>query len=259
MKKRHDAGLATELDLRRAQTPLETARVDIARYQQLVAQDRNALVLLAGGPVPSELLPANLTNVGMPKDIYPDLPSAVLLRRPDVMAAEHRLRGANALIGAARAAFFPRIALTTSLGTASQNLSGLFGANSDTWSFAPAIAMPIFDPRVWAAFRASQAEQKIALTQYERAIQAAFRDTADALAVRGAIGRQVAAQRDLVRAVAETYRLTYQRYDNGIDSYLSVLDAQRSLYGAQQGLVTLRMAKLTSQVRLYAVLGGGAD
>lgn len=257
--KRYDAGLATELDLRRAQTPLETARVDIARYQQLVAQDRNALVLLAGGPVPPELLPGNLTSVGMPKDIYPDLPSAVLLRRPDVMAAEHRLRGANALIGAARAAFFPRIALTTSLGTASQNLSGLFGANSDTWSFAPAIVMPIFDPRVWAAFRASQAEQKIALTQYERAIQGAFRDTADALAVRGTIDRQVAAQRDLVKAVAETYRLTYQRYTSGIDSYLSVLDAQRSLYGAQQGLVTLRMAKLTSQVRLYAVLGGGAD
>jgi len=255
--KRYDVGLATELDLRRAQAQVEAARGSVARYTQLTEQDRNALNLLAGAPVSEELLPEDLGGVSPPEPISPGLSSEVLLSRPDIMAAEHRLKGAYASIGAARAAFFPRISLTSSVGTASAELSGLFSSGSATWSFVPRITMPIFDARTWAALRVSKTDQKIVLTQYEKAIQAAFREVADALAVRGTIDRQVAAQQSLVDAVAETYRLSNERYENGVDSYLSVLDAQRSLYSAQQGLISLRVAELISRVTLYTVLGGG--
>ena len=257
IQKRYDVGLATELDLRRAQTQVDAARGDVARYTQLAAQDRNALNLLAGAQVPEELLPEDLTSVTPPKDISPGLSSEALLNRPDIMAAEHRLKGAYAYIGAARAAFFPRISLTTTVGTASAELSGLFSSGSATWSFVPKITIPIFDARTWAALRVSKAQRKIILTQYERAIQVAFREVADALAVRGTVDQRVSAQQSLVDAVAETYRLSNKRYENGIDSYLSVLDAHRALYGAQQGLISLRLAKLAGHVRLYAVLGGG--
>ncbi len=257
--KRYESGIATELDLRRAEAPVESAKVDIARYRQLVAKDHNALNLLAGSPVPKKLLPADLGNQSPCKDISPGLSSEVLLGRPDIQAAEHRLKGAYAYIGAARAAFFPRISLTTSIGTASNELSGLFGSLSDTWNFTPRIVMPIFDARTWAALRVSKADQKIILTQYEKTIQAAFRDVADTLAVQGTIDPQVSAQQALVNAYAASYRLSSQRYMKGIDSYLGVLDAQRSLFVAEKGLVLLRLAKLANQVRLYAVLGGGSD
>ena len=185
--------------------------------------------------------------------------SEVLLRRPDVLQAESLLKAANADIGAARAAFFPRISLTGTVGTASSELSGLFESGSGAWSFAPQVVMPIFDPRTWSALKVTKVQREIAVTEYERAIQNAFREVADALAVHGTVDQQVAAQQSLVHAVAETYRLSNVRYDKGIDSYLSVLDAQRSLYAAQQGLVSLRLAKLANQVQLYAVLGGGSD
>ncbi|RZB34555.1 MAG: outer membrane protein, multidrug efflux system [Desulfobacteraceae bacterium Eth-SRB1] len=259
VQKRYDVGLATGLDLRRAQTPLDAARVDIGRYRQMVAQDQNALNLLSGSPTPEEFLPVDLSSVTPPKEISPGLSSEALLRRPDIVAAEHRLKGAYAFIGAARAAFFPRISLTTSIGTASDDLSGLFKSGSGTWNFAPQIAIPIFDARTWAALRVSKADRKIVLTQYEKAIQTAFRDIADALAVQGTMDQRVSAQQSLVNAVAETYRLSNKRYTKGIDSYLSVLDAQRSLYAQQQVLIALRLAKLSNQVRLYAVLGGGAE
>jgi len=181
----------------------------------------------------------------------------VLLRRPDVLQAEAMLKAANADIGVARAAFFPRISLTTTLGTASDELSGLFQSGSGTWSYAPQIVMPIFDARTWSALKASKVQRQLAVTQYERAIQNAFREVADTLAVRGTVGQQVAAQQSLVDALAEIHRLSTARYEKGIDSYLGVLDAQRSLFAAQQGLVSLRLAGLASQVRLYAVLGGG--
>jgi multidrug efflux system outer membrane protein len=182
----------------------------------------------------------------------------VLLQRPDILAAEHQLRGAYAFIGAARAAFFPRISLTTTFGTASDELSGLFSSGTKTWNFTPQIAMPIFDARTWAAYRVSKANQKISVTRYEKSIQTAFREVADALAVQGTVDQQVSAQQSLVKAVAETYRLADRRYNQGIDSYLGVLDAQRSLFAAQQVLVLLHLSKFTSQVQLYAVLGGGA-
>ncbi|MBW2684268.1 MAG: TolC family protein, partial [Deltaproteobacteria bacterium] len=177
----------------------------------------------------------------------------------DIIAAEYRLKGAYALIGAARASFFPRISLTTSIGTASGDLSGLFNSGTDIWNFAPQIVMPIFDARVWAALRVSKADQKILLTQYEKTIQVAFKEVADALAVQGTIDQQLAAQQSLVDAVAETYRLAGKRYTKGIDDYFGVLDAQRSLYAQQRVLIAFRLAKLVNRVNLYAVLGGGSD
>lgn len=257
--KSFENGLATEIDLRRARIQVETARRDIPRYTQLAAQDRNALDLLAGGPVPDALLKADLGDLAPLGVISAGLSSHVLLNRPDIMALEHRLKGANAFIGAARAAFFPRISLTATMGTASDELSGLFTAGTHTWNFAPQAVLPIFDARTWAALRVSKADREIVLAEYEKGIQVAFREVADALAVRGTIHAQRTAQQALVDAAAEAHRLSKKRYEMGIDTYLSVLVAHQSLYGAQQGLVALRLAELASQVQLYAVLGGGAD
>ncbi len=194
-----------------------------------------------------------------PREISPGLPSDVLLRRPDVLQAEAMLKAANADIGAARAAFFPRISLTTVLGTASDELSGLFQSGNGTWSYGPQIVMPIFDARTWSALDASKAQREIVLTQYEKAIQSAFREVADALAVRGTVDQRIAAQEALVDALSEAHRLSGVRFEGGIDSYLGVLFAQRSLFDAQQVLVSLRTAGYLSQVRLYAVLGGGDE
>lgn len=259
VNRRHQLGLIPELDVYRAQTQVESARGDVARFTQLVALDENALNLLLGSQTPKDLLPSELEAVAPPQEVSAGLSSEVLLSRPDVLQAENFLKAANADIGAARAAFFPRIALTASFGTASGELSGLFKSGSGTWSYAPQIIMPIFDARTWSAHRAAKVQREIAVTEYERAIQSAFREVADALAIRGTIDQQVAAQESLVRAVAQTYRLATSRYEQGIDSYLAVLDAQRSLYAAEQGLVSLRLAKVASQIRLYAALGGGWD
>jgi multidrug efflux system outer membrane protein len=258
-KRNHDLGLVSATDLHRARTQVETARRDVALSAQMVAQDRNALNFLVGDPVPDELLPTDLGKVAPPREISAGVPSDVLLRRPDVLQAESLLRAAEADIGAARAAFFPRISLTATLGTASSELSGLFDPGSGAWSFAPLVAMPVFDARTWSAHKAARVRREIALTQYEKAIQTAFREVADALAVRGSVDEQVSAQESLVDAVAETCRLSEVRYARGIDSYVDVFDAQRNLYAAQQVLVSLRLAKVANLTRLYAVLGGGGD
>jgi multidrug efflux system outer membrane protein len=257
IRKRFAVGLASQLDLRQAQTQVDAARGDVARYTLLAAQDENILNLLVGSPLPPALLPSDLAGVASPQEISPGLSSEILLLRPDVVGAEHRLKAANANIGAARAAFFPRISLTTAVGTASADLSGLFEDGSGVWSFAPRIAMPIFDARTWSAYRVAKVDRKMAVAQYEKAIQAAFREVADALAVRGTVNRQIEAQQSLVEAVAETYRLSHARYTKGIDSYLGVLDAQRSLYGAQRGLISLRLTRIANLVTIYTVLGGG--
>jgi multidrug efflux system outer membrane protein len=257
VKRRLDGGLVPELDLHRAQTQVDAARGDLARFTQFVAQDENALNLLVGSPVPDDLLPAELGSVSPLKEISPGVSSEVLLGRPDILQAEALLKAANANIGAARTAFFPRISLTTSMGTGSVELSGLFKSGSRAWTFAPEIVMPVFDSRTWSALKVTEVEKQSAIAQYEKAIQTAFREVADALAVRGTVDQQIAAQESLVHAAAETYRLSDARYSKGIDSYLSVLDAQQSLYAAQQRLVALRLGRLANQVRLYAVLGGG--
>lgn len=257
IKRRYDVGLTTELDLRRVQTQVDVAKRDVAIYTQRVAQEENALNLLVGTTVPSELLPMDLRSISPLKDVSPGVSSEILLRRPDILAAEHRLKAANANIGAARAAFFPRISLTTTVGTASYELSSLFKAGSAAWSFAPQAAMPIFDARLWSALRGITVEREIAVAQYEKAIQTAFREVADALAQKGTIQDQVAAQQSLVKALEDAYRLSSARYSRGIDSYLSVLDAQRSLFTAQQVLIALELSRLTNQTTLYKVLGGG--
>lgn len=258
VKRRYEVGVSTELDLRQAQSRVEAAKRDVASFNQQVAQDKNSLNLLAGALVPEDLLPQDLSSIVPPREISAGVSSEVLFSRPDIIAAEYRLKGGYAIIGAARAAFFPRIALTTSVGTASDELSGLFSSATSVWNFAPQIVLPIFDARIWAALRVSEADQKILLTQYEKTIQIAFREVADALAVKGTIDQQLAAQQSFVNAVAETYRLANKRYTEGIDDYFGVLDAQRSLYAAQQVLIALRLARLTNLVQLYAVLGGGA-
>ncbi len=249
-------GLATELDLRRAQTQVEAAREDVGLYTQLVAQDTNALNLLVGAPVPPDWLPVGLDGVVPPEAVQPGLSSEVLLSRPDVAASEHQLKAVHADIGAARAALFPRIGLTAVGGTASNALSGLFDAGTATWTFAAQAVTPIFDARTWAALRLTENQKEILLTQYEKAIQTAFRETADTLAALGTIDERIQAHESLLEASSEAHRLSQVRYQNGLDSYLGVLDAQRSLYAAQQGMVWLKLAKFSDQIRLYAVLGG---
>lgn len=258
IRRRFQVGASSNLDVRQAQTLLEAARVDVAAYTRRVALDENVLTLLTGTAVQAELLPNNLAGVTPPRDVAPGLSSDTLLKRPDVLQSENLLKAANANIGAARAAFFPRIALTTSIGTISPDLSGMFKAGSSTWLFSPQVGMPIFDPRVRAAYDITKVDREIYLARYEKAIQTAFREAADALAERGTLKDQVAAQESLVAAASDAYRLSDARYQKGIDSYLAVLDAQRSLYGAQQGLITLRLAELSSLVTLYKVFGGGA-
>jgi len=255
----YDNGIVTELDLQRSQTQVDAATGDVARYTQLVVQGRNALNLLAGSTVPEDLLPSDLVSISPLGDIATDLSSDVLLRRPDIMAAEHQLKADYAFIGAARAAFFPQISLTTSIGTASNELWNLFEPGRNTWSFVPQATMPIFDPRTHAAYRVSKAQREISLAQYEKTIQTAFKEVADTLSMQGTVDQQLAAQESIVDSSQKIYELSKQRYTQGIDGYLNVLDAQRSLYSAQQGLMSLRLAKLANQVTLYAVLGGDGE
>ncbi|MGE5027571.1 MAG: efflux transporter outer membrane subunit [Betaproteobacteria bacterium] len=257
IRRRFETGVVSELDLRQSQTRVDSARVDVVRFTEQLARDENALNLLVGSPVAPELLPEGLPAVSPPPALSPGVPSYVLLHRPDVMQAESVLKAANANIGAARAAFFPDITLTGAVGTASGDLSNLFKHGSLAWNFAPQITMPIFDARTWAALKVSEVEKELAVSQYEGAIQAAFRDVANALARYGTIDGQVQAQQSLVDATAATYRMSTARYDQGIDIYLNVLDAQRSLYAAQLNLIATHLIKLSNQVDLYAALGGG--
>jgi len=256
---RYEVGVAPELDLRQVQTQVDAARVTVARLTEVVARDVNALNMLVGTSVPTELLPQSLSDLTPVHKLSPSTSSAVLLNHPDILQAENLLKAANANIGAARAALFPRISLTTSVGTASSELSGLFESGSGAWMFSPHIALPIFDPRAWVALRVTRVEREIAVAQYERAIQAAFREVADTLARRNIIVDQMDAQKSLVASTEVSYRISRARYKKGIDIYLNVLDVQRSLHAAQQGLITIRLADLVNQVRLYAVLGGGSE
>ncbi len=259
IRQRYEVGLASELDLRQVQTQVDTARANEVLYLRLAAQDKNALDLLTGVTVREEMLPPDLSAVKPLQEIAAGLSSEVLLNRPDILRAEHQLKAANAYIGTARAAFFPRISLTATIGRASAELSDLFKDGRGTWNFAPQASLPVLDPRTWYTLKASKAQQKIAANQYEKTIQAAFREVADTLAARGTLDTQLKAQTSLVAASERTYKLSDLRYRLGADSYLGVLDAQRSLYAAQQNLVAMRLAKLTSQVQLYSALGGGCD
>lgn len=258
-KRRFEAGATSGLDMYEAQTSVETARSDVAVYTAQVAADQNALALLAGAPVPAELLPqGELQSVTQLAELPEGVPSEVLQRRPDVLAAERTLQANNANIGVARAAFFPSISLTASAGAASGDLSNLFKAGAGTWSFIPQLNLPIFaGGRNQANLDLARANRDIALAQYEKAIQSAFREVSDALAQRGTIDERVASQAALVEASGKSYRIHEQRYQKGAESYLNALVSQRNLYAAQQTYISARLAKASNQVTLYKVLGGG--
>lgn len=255
---RFEAGASSEIDFRLAQSLAETARATLAQVQRQRALDLNALGLLIGAPVgPDYRVGVTTRDVRLP-DVPAGLPSEVLVRRPDVRQAEQLLVAANANIGAARAAFFPRISLTAGIGTASSELSNLFSSGSWGFTVAPSLLQPIFDAgRNRAGLASAEVGRDIAVAQYERAIQQAFRDVSDALAGRATLTEQVDAQARVVEAEAARFRLARLRYDNGIASYLDLLDAQRSLFAAQQALVQARLARLQNQVQLYRSLGGG--
>lgn len=260
VRSRYDAGISTALALNQAQTTIDSARVDIARYTTLVGQDENALALVIGSQIPEELLTDLLSEkLSALKDVAPGLSSDILLKRPDILQAESQLKAANANIGAAEAAFFPRITLVSSIGLGSDELAGLFKAGSFAWKFAPQITLPIFDSgSIKANLNVSEVDRDLAVARYEKAIQTAFREVADALAQLATIDEQVSAQKSLTDVTDESYRLSQARFDKGVDSYLQVLDAQRTLYGAQQNLISARLTRLVNMVVLYKSLGGGS-
>jgi multidrug efflux system outer membrane protein len=259
-QKSFDAGTIGALDLRQAQTALETARANLVQYRRQVALDRNALVLLIGLPsLPADLPQGrDLDTQELLTDLPAGVPSEVLTRRPDVRAAEHSLIAANANIGAARAAFFPRITLTGSYGTASSEFKGLFDSGSDAWSFTPTITVPIFNGGANIAnLDLAKVQKNITVAQYEKSVQTAFREVADALDSRGTLDEQLAAQQKLLEATSESYKLADMRLRAGVDDFLSVLDAQRSLYSAQQGYIAIKLSRQQNLVTLYKALGGG--
>jgi outer membrane protein, multidrug efflux system len=253
------AGTTTELALRQAQSTVDTARANLAQYNRLLAEDRDALQLLLGAPIPDDIdFSRGLDRGPVVAELAEGIPSDVLVRRPDVLAAEHQLKAANAQIGAARAAFLPAISLTGSLGTESTELSGLFKAGSRAWTFSPQITVPIFAGGAnLANLQATRLARETAVAEYEKAIQTAFREVADALVARSTLDDQLAAQQALVSDSAAAYRLADMRYRGGVDSYLSALDAQRTLYSAQQQLQSVRLMRLQNLVTLYKALGGG--
>ncbi|MDY6850198.1 MAG: efflux transporter outer membrane subunit [Thermodesulfobacteriota bacterium] len=258
-RRRFEAGVASELEVQQARTTVEAARVQIARYTSMVAEGENALRLLIGASLSPELLPGELGESVEARMVSAGVPSQVLLSRPDILAAEHRLKAANANIGAARASFFPRISLTATAGLASAELSDLFDSDSRTWVFSPGVTLPIFNAgSLRARLETSKVDREMMLARYEGAIQTAFREVSDTLAQRGTIDEQIDAQRALVEATAASYELSEARFSKGIDSFLNVLDSQRSLFSAQQNLISARLARETNLVTLYRVLGGGA-
>mgnify|MGYP003600090301 FL=1 len=258
-KKRFDVGIDSEVPVRQAQISVETARNDVANYKTQIAQAQNLLNLLVGQQVPANMLPAQrVTKIANASTFTSGLPSDLLNNRPDVKSAEYQLSAAGANIGAAKARMFPTISLTGSAGYASTDLSDLFKSGGFIWSVGPSIDIPLWD---WGTRKAnvkiSETDQQIALSDYEKSIQSAFREVNDALATRQNIGDRLSAQRRLVDATNTTYKLSNARFRAGIDSFLTVLDAQRSSYASEQGLLLLEQANLNNQVELYKTLGGG--
>jgi multidrug efflux system outer membrane protein len=260
-QRREAMGIGTRLDIAQAQTALQTARSDVADYKTRLAQARNALELLTGAPVSEAMLADTLGNGGQTLATLPvNLSSAVLLQRPDVLGAEHRLRAAYANIGAARAAWFPTISLTAALGVASGSLSGLFNSGDFRWNASGNASETVFDAGARSGNLASaKAARTAAVATYEKAIQTAFSEVANALARRGTIDDKLAAQLALTDNAGRALTLSQSRYRNGIDTYLTTLDAQRTLYTARLSLVNTRLAAASNMVELYRSLGGGLN
>ncbi|MCY1508533.1 Outer membrane protein OprM [compost metagenome] len=260
-KLRFDNGVSSEIDFQAANSQAETARAAYAQQQRARMQDENALALLLGAPVPAEATAGGtkgLAGIRPMPDVPAGLPSDLLTERPDIRAAEQQLIAANANIGAARANFFPRVSLTSSIGTASSEFSNLFDRGTKAWSFAPTVTLPIFDAgRNIAGLNSAKAGREIAVAQYEKSVQTAFREVADALSARDTLRDQARAQTAQADAEAVRYKLSDLRYRNGIASALDLLDAQRSLFTAQQSAVATRLLQLQNQVTLYKTLGGG--
>jgi multidrug efflux system outer membrane protein len=249
-------GVLSDLDLAQIEVLAETARADVARLQTVIDQDKSALTLLTSAPLTADLQPDGLQTGQVANALPVGLPSDVLLDRPDVLAAEHDLKSANANIGAARAAFFPRISLTGSTGSASSDLDGLFKSGNGAWSFVPSISIPIFAGGAnVAGLKSAEASRDIAVATYEKAIQSAFSEVSDALAVRARIDERLSAQTAATSAAQRALTLSQARYDNGVDSYLVLLDAQRTLYASQQTLISLQALRATNLVALYKALG----
>lgn len=257
-RQRFDVGASSEFDLRLSETLVQTAGVSLLTLQRQRAQSENALTLLVGKPLSDLPTAPMLSAENIVTTIPAGVPSDLLTNRPDLLAAEQRLKAANANIGAARAAFFPRISLTAALGTSSNALSGLFDAGSGSWTFAPSLVLPIFDAgRNSSNLTFAQVRNNLAVTDYEKIIQTAFREVSDALVARGLLDEQVSAQQAVVDAQAQRLKLAELRFQNGITSALDVVDAQRDLFSAEQALVQIRLLRLTNAVDLYRALGGG--
>ncbi len=262
-KRIFDIGSTSGLVLAQSLSTVETARGDVAAFTSQVERSRNALQLLVGGPVSASPLPTRSTltmrggEATALMQVPESLPSTLLLQRPDIQASERNLRAMNANVGAARTAMFPTISLTSSVGTGSNELSGLFGSGNSTWSFVPQIRLPIFDSgRLRAGVEVAESNQRIALAQYDKAVQTAFKEVADVLADRGQWAERLRAQEAMVEATQKAFDLSEARFQAGVDNYLTVLDAQRSLYAAQQTLLTLRLAEQVNRVTLWKSLGG---
>ncbi|WDY60073.1 efflux transporter outer membrane subunit [Pseudomonas sp. PSKL.D1] len=255
----HGLGGESGVSLAQARSTVESARADAANYASQVEQDRNALELLVGQRLADSLLPGTQPlDAALLVSVPAGLPSTLLQRRPDVLAAEHTLKAANADVGAARAAFFPSVTLTASGGSASSQLSGLFKSGSGAWSFAPSINLPIFNAGSnRASLDAAKVQSQIEVATYEKTLQTAFSEVADALSVRSHINERLDAQRNLTDATRTSYDLSLALYKQGSSSFLDVLDAQRSLYSAQQSLISLQLSEQVNRVTLYKTLGGG--
>lgn len=252
-----EAGTASDLDVRQARTLVDSARGQVQAYTRQVAQDINALRLLLGTSIPDNLPETDMEGQLM-AEIPAGMPANLLQQRPDIRAAEHQLLAANANIGAARAAFFPSITLTAGAGTASSQLSGLFNGGSETWSFIPQIHLPIFTGgRLKASLDYAKIQKDIGIANYEQTIQVSFREVSDGLAAMGTWAEQIKSQQDLVRATDEYTQMALQRYEEGVDNYMTLLDAQRQLLSARQQLLNGHLAKLGAQIQLYKALGGG--
>lgn len=259
-EKRFALGVISQLDLSQSRTAIENARVDIAHYKSQVSQDLHLLNLLVGKPVPEAWLPKDFLSQNSITDIQAGFTSDMLRNRPDIAEAEHLLIASNANIGAARAAFFPSITLTTFYGSATPQLTNLFGSGSRAWQFIPQVNLPIFDGgRLSANLSIAKTNQKIALEVYQKTIQTAFREVSDALTVQANILNELSAEKSLVEATELSLKLSTARYQNGINSYLNVLDSERSMYAAKHNLIALKLAQASNQFTLYKALGCGVD